>query len=180
MSRLVWTLRQLGGAPLTLALLLGGIGWLLEGGLAPRWLDDATRLREQALALQRDARDAELLALQAAGSPDRASALQLPAAGTASSRMADLLALAVLNGVTVQRLQRVGADAAENAGRTPLVMPVRASYADLRSFIAQALREDAALALERISLRRSRSHAAELEGELQWTLLHRNAKGAAP
>jgi hypothetical protein len=42
--------------------------------------------------------------------------------------------------------------------------------------IEQALLDDAALALERISLRRSRSDAAELEGELQWTLLHHSMK----
>lgn len=180
MNRIVWTLRQRGGKPLAIALLLGLAAGLLDAWLAPRWLDEARGLREQALALQRDARDAEVLKQQAAGGQSNAAAPQLPAADAASSRMADLLALAVLNGVTVQRLQRIGADAAENAARTPLVMPVRATYADLRTFVSQALLDDAALALERISLRRSRSDAAELEGELQWTLLHRSAGAVNP
>lgn len=176
MRRTAWTLRQRGGRPLALALLLLLAALALDAWLAPRWRHEAVTLHGQALALQREARDAELRRLQASSGPGAAAALQLPVASMASSRMADLLALAVLHGVSVQRLQRVGADAAEGSARTPLVMPVRATYADLRRFVAMALLDDAALALERVSLRRSRSDAAELEGELQWTLLHRSLK----
>jgi hypothetical protein len=176
MRRIAWTLRQRGGRPLALALVLLLAALVLDAWLAPRWRHDAGQWREQALALQREARDAELRRLQAGGGPAAAAAPQLPAASLASSRMADLLALALRHGVSVQRLQRVGADAAEGSTRTPLVMPVRATYEDLRRFVAQALLDDAALALERVSLRRSRSDAAELEGELQWTLLHHGPK----
>jgi hypothetical protein len=176
MRRTAWTLRQRGGWPLALALLVLLASLALDAWLAPRWRKEAATLHDQALALQRDARDAELRRLQARSGAGAAAAPQLPAASMASSRMADLLALAVRNGVSVQRLQRVGADAAEGSARTPLVMPVRAAYADLRRFVAQALLDDAALALERVSLRRSSANAAELEVELQWTLLHHSPK----
>jgi hypothetical protein len=176
MRRIVWTLRQRGGTPLALALSLLLAALALDVWLAPRWRHDAGQWREQALALQREARDAGLRWLQASGGADTAPAPQLPAASLASSRMADLLALAVRHGVSVQRLQRIGADAAEGSSRTPLVMPVRATYEDLRRFISQALLDDEALALERVSLRRSRSDAPELEGELQWTMFHHGPK----
>jgi hypothetical protein len=179
MRRLGWTLRQRGGRPLALALTvllaaLAGDAWL-----APQWRDQAQQLRGQALAVQRELRDAELQRQPAARAARIAADPVLPAADTASSRMADLLGLALLNGVSVQRLQRAGSGGADAAARTTLVMPVRAPYADLRRFIAQALRDDTALALERVSLRRNRSDAAELEGELQWALLHRAAGATA-
>jgi hypothetical protein len=176
MRRVAWTLRQRGGWPLAMSLLVLISALAFDAWLAPHWRDEAGKLRNQALALQRDARDAELRKRQDASSAGAAAKPQLPDASLASSRMADLLALAVRNGVSVQRLQRVGADAAEASARTPLVMPVRATYEDLRRFVAMALLDDAALALERVSLRRSRSDVAELEGELQWTLLHQNPK----
>jgi hypothetical protein len=174
MNRLGWSLRQRGGKPLAAAAAALLVALALGLGFTPRWADEARSLQEQALALQREARDAELRTLQSATNAGPAAEPQLPAADTTSSRMADLLALAVRNGVTVQRLQRVGSDNADaNAGRSTLVMPVRAAYADLRRLVAQALLDDPALALERISLRRNRTDAVELEGELQWALLHR-------
>jgi hypothetical protein len=176
MRRIAWILRQRGGLPLAMALLVLVSALALDAWLAPRWRNEAGTLHEQALALQRDARDAEQRRQQDRNDPGAAAAPQLPDASLASSRMADLLALAVRNGVSVQRLQRVGADAAAGSARTPLVMPVRATYEDLRRFVATALLDDAALALERVSLRRSRSDVGELEGELQWTLLHHNPK----
>lgn len=175
MRRTAWALRQRGGRPLALALPVLVAALVLDAWLAPRWHDEAGTLRDQALALQRDARDAEQHKLQASTGP-AATLPPLPDSSMASSRMADLLALAVLHGVSVQRLQRVGTDAAAGSTRTALVMPVRGTYADLRRFVAQALLDDAALALERLNLRRSRSDAAELEGELQWTLLHHSLR----
>lgn len=180
MTRLFWKLRQRGGVPLALAgaaLLCAGA---LDGHLVPAWQQQTESLRQQALALQRQARDEQQAARAARRAVDVA-ALDLPAAAGVNARMADLLALAVRHGVAVQRVQRVGGDTGQaDVARTTLSMPVRAAYADLRRWLAQALQQDGALALERISLRRTKGDAAELEGELQWVLLHRRSVASLP
>lgn len=181
MTRIGWTLRQRGGLPLVAAAGALSVALALDGLLAPRWRDETRDLLGQSQELQRDARDAEAQQARVPAPAHAAAGLLWPAEDRVSSRMADLLALALRHGVAVQRVQRVGGDAdAAGAARTRLVMPVRAAYVDLRQFIAEALQQDEALALERVGLRRHKGDAAELEGDLQWVLFHRRAGAAAP
>jgi hypothetical protein len=180
MTHHFWTLRQRGGLPLALAVAALLCAWTFDRYLVPAWQQQTDSMQVQALALQRQARDAQ----QAAGAALRQAAVpvvDLPSEEGVNARMADLLALAVRNGVAVQRMQRLGSDTgSSDVARTALSMPVRATYADLRRLLADALRQDAALALERVSLRRTKADAAELEGELQWVLFHRRQGAASP
>lgn len=94
----------------------------------------------------------------------------LPAAGDPAERVADLLALALRHGVTVDRVQQ----RLDNAGavqRLQLGLAARGRYVDLRAFVGEALRVDPALALDRVALRRGSAATADLEADLQWSLL---------
>jgi hypothetical protein len=179
--RIGWTLRQRGGLPLALAV-LATLGTLVfEVWLTPLWREQARSAQAQAQSLQRAARDSGLRKPASAAAPVPAALPALPSADAAPSRMADLLALALQYRVQVLSLQRAGSPAgAGRAQQTVLVMPVRATYADLRRFVSQALQDDAALALTRVSVRRTKPDTAELEGELQWALLQRDARTATP
>jgi hypothetical protein len=180
LNRLAWTLRQRGGRPLGIAAIALAALLLAELWLRPAWRSDAEAAQQQTLQLQREARDLSVQSrrTRVAEAPEGADR---PAATAASRRMADLLALAVLHGVTVERLQRRDTDAAAQGGqRTTLVMPVRAAYADLRGFIEHALRADSALGLERMTLRRGKADVAEVEGEMRWALVHGPTPATAP
>jgi hypothetical protein len=166
--------------PLALAVTALACAWALDGWLVPDWQEQTDLFQQQALALQRQLRDTQQAA-RAVQRPVDAPDVAWPSEGSVNARMADLLALAVRNGVMVQRVQRVGIDGAKDGtARTTLAMPVRAAYADLRNLLSQALQQDGALALERISLRRTKEDATELEGELQWVLYHRRSGASAP
>jgi hypothetical protein len=72
--------------------------------------------------------------------------------------------------VAVDRVQQ----RLDNTGpvqRLQLGLAARGRYADLRAFVAEALRADPALALDRLSLRRASPAVADLEADLQWSLL---------
>ena len=149
-----------GALALVLALLLAGV-------LAPSWRAEADAGRQ---AAQRAARQAAQQAARTPAPPPPAEA-PLPDAEHSPKRAVALLDLAPLHGVNL-RHAREHSDA---GGQLQLGMTGQASYAALRAFVAAALAADPALVLERVRLQRPTPAAAELEIDLQWTLLQRAA-----
>lgn len=85
-----------------------------------------------------------------------------------AERLADLLELALREGVQVQRTEQRPRGAGESG--TQLHMPARGSYQALRRFTEAALRADAGLALESLRLRRDTPTDAVLDADFVWWL----------
>ncbi|MBP6900091.1 MAG: hypothetical protein KBC73_08390 [Burkholderiaceae bacterium] len=168
------------------ALLLGGLLALLASAL----LATATvqwRQEHQALEQQwRSERDARLATAArpgptpSAGPDDAAARLQaaLPPPGQAPQRVAELLALARRQGLTLRGAQQRLPDAQRRAdqaapGRLELALLAEADYGQLRRFVAEALAQDAGLVLGSLRLQRADARTARLQAELQWVLLSR-------
>lgn len=157
------------------ALLLAG---LLELGLARRWDGQAQDMEAQALRLQSQLRRQQLLAgTPAPVSPEQWLQRQLPSAQQREQRLADLLELSLRAGLSGSRTEhRLSVDTASGLERLRISMPVQGSYAQLRGFIEAALRQDLALSLDSLKLRRTSPSAGELEAELGWSLHARTSK----
>lgn len=121
-----------------------------------------------------------------AGPPAESAAAVAPATRTAGAaatagpvapvaeRIADLVERALAEGLEVRRTeQRPMVPVAGSSEGVVLVMPVRASYADLRRFVETALRADPALALQALRLQRAQRDEPLLEARLEWWL-HEN------
>ncbi len=94
-----------------------------------------------------------------------------PADSQRQARTAALLALAAEQGLPWPRSEfRYGADAALGLAQYRVGMSLSGSYAQIRSYVAEALRRDPALALESLRLRRVQPGAPELAAELGWVL----------
>ncbi len=142
------------GAVALLALLsAGGLG----GVLAPRW-------QAQAEAASRVPQHRPAPAPAAASAPRRA----LPAVGDSAERVAALLRLAARHGLVLERTQQ-RISLSGNVRRLQVGLTLRGRYVELRSFIAAALRADAGLALDELSLRRGAPEVDQLEAELAWS-----------
>lgn len=159
------------------ALLLAG---LLELGLARPWTQQQDELTAQAERLQRQLRVQRASgALQPAATPEQWRAA-LPGAEARQQRLADLLEAALRAGLATPRTEhRLAVDANAGLERLRVSMPVQGGYAQLRGFIETALRQDPALSLDGLKLRRAAPSGAELEAELQWSL-HGRSAAAAP
>lgn len=117
-------------------------------------------LREVAAASQAEA------AAQALLPPP---ARRWPAAAQTPQRTQQLLLRAQREGLVVQRaIERQDAASATHS----VQMQALGSYGAVRRFVAQALAEDAALALESLRLQRPAGPAEGLTVELQWRLLY--------
>ncbi|MFY7867598.1 GspMb/PilO family protein [Roseateles sp.] len=107
----------------------------------------------------------------------------LPPAAVRQQRLADLLEIALRQGLVSSRTEhRLSVDAASGLERLRVSMPVSGGYAQLRSFIEAALLHDPALSLDALKLRRASPQAAEVEADLTWSLHGRSdlAQGAKP
>lgn len=157
-----------GGAALLLAALLSGV-------LAPQWQAQAdaqlaaAQSAVSAVAALRASQQRP--ALQVDVLPESELTTGLPLAAYTPDRRAALMALARRHGVDVQR----AGEQADSAGQLQLALAGRARYAALRAFVAAALVADPALVLDRLRMQRASAAAAELDLDLQWTFLHRNA-----
>jgi len=181
MMTLMTGLRRLGwpGGLGIAALLLAG---LLELGLARRWEDQAQDLEAQALRLQGQLRRQQLqeAAAPAPLAPEQWLQRQLPSAQQREQRLADLLELSLRAGLAGSRTEhRLSVDAATGLERLRVSMPVQGTYAQLRGFIEAALRQDLALSLDSLKLRRASPAAGELEAELGWSLHARSVAAGA-
>ncbi|MBT9500030.1 MAG: hypothetical protein IV092_02200 [Burkholderiaceae bacterium] len=100
----------------------------------------------------------------------------LPEVTDRQARLGDLLTLALKQGLNSSRTEhRITRDDKLGLERLRITMPVQGSYAQLRGFIEQALRQDPALSLDSLKLRRNNPAAAEIEAELVWSLHARSA-----
>ncbi|MFN5049700.1 GspMb/PilO family protein [Roseateles sp.] len=171
-------LRRLGrlGWPGALGLLALLVAGGLELGLAQRWQQERQTLESQAEQLQRQLRLQRASGAAAGpGTPEQWRA-GLPGPELRQQRLADLLEAALRAGVSTPRTEhRLSVDANAGLERLRVSMPVQGSYATLRAFLEQALRQDPALSLDGLKLRRSNPASAELEAELQWSLHGRAA-----
>lgn len=164
MNRWLLPLRRLGwpallAAVLTLAALAGAIWLPLE----------QTRLDAQRQALT--ARRAALARAPATATRDdrHALAASLPPDSQRQARTAALLALAGELALPWPRSEfRYQADRELGLAQYRVAMQLRGSYGALRSFVAEALKRDPALALDGVRLRREPD--GRLRAELSWVL----------
>lgn len=173
---------SLGVAALAVALVLAGL-------VTPQLRAQAEAEREQAQAAARAERQARIAAadrLRRAGAPGSSlDTRALPGPQERDARVARLLALAAKDGLLVGGLRQTASDAA-GAGPGATVqwhavsLPLRGSYAEIRSFLATALATDAALALDAVQLQREPGGAPDtLRAETTWSLAQRRPDGAA-
>jgi len=106
----------------------------------------------------------------------------LPEVSDRQARLGDLLTLALKQGLNSSRTEhRITRDDKLGLERLRITMPVQGTYAQLRGFIEQALRQDPALSLDSLKLRRNNPAAGEIEAELVWSLHARSVMaGATP
>ena len=146
------------------AALLGAL--VLAVGLSPQWQQDAERHLsplQGSRTAGRDGADARPAVTLAPSSVPK-----LPAAAQTPGRVAALTAFARRQGLTLVLVQ----EQADVQGQMQLVLSGQARYPALRAFVAGTLATDAAAVLERLRLQRAEATTAELDFEMQWTLLH--------
>ena len=155
------------GAAAALLLLAAG---LLAGVATPAWQAQAQAAQRQADALARQRAQQQAAAVAVAAAEASASATAAPSARPAATlRVGELLTLARQHGVNVQRVAPQPARDAVTPNVT-LTINAQGHYADLRRLIEAALRQDLALSLDDLSLRRNNANDALLEAEFHWTL----------
>ncbi len=162
-----------------LALLLLALTAVLALWLTPTWRVQAATAAAEADALQRHMQQARREAGSVTAERNWVEArASLPDVSQRQELLADLLALAVRHGVSVARSDlRTESDAAPGVERYRIVMPARADYAALRSFIEAALLAQPALSLDDLQLSRRSVSQADIEAQLQWSL-HLRQRGA--
>lgn len=165
------------GLPGLLGLAALAAALALQLGLSQPLQAREAELAEQAARLQRQLRQQRLAGTlpEDRGTPQRWLAA-LPAAVQREQRLAALLRLSAEQGLsgsrTEHRLSREG-----GLERLRVSMPLQGSYAQLRRLIEAALRQDPALSLDSLKLRRAGADQPLLEAELQWSLFSQSAGG---
>jgi hypothetical protein len=155
------------------ALLLAGV---LELGLAQPWQSETDEAQAQAERLQRQLRLQRASGMAAEATPAQWQQA-LPESALRQQRLADLLELSLRAGLSSSRTEhRLTIDATAGLERLRVSMPVQGGYVQLRGFIESALRQDAALSLDSLKLRRNAPAAAEIEAELVWSLHARHGE----
>lgn len=157
---------------------VGVLGLLLAAGallLAQGWDAQTSQLQAQADGLRSQLRKAQTLGVTMAVATAPVTPTQwlqaLPAAALRQQRLADLLEIGLRQGLVSARTEhRLSVDSAAGLERLRVSMPLNGGYAQLRGFIETALRQDPALSLDSLKLRRATPLAAELEAELVWSL----------
>ena len=94
---------------------------------------------------------------------------ELPAETNSPQRAAAVMDLAKRQGLVVLLAQ----EQTDSSGQLQLQMQGKARYPALRTLVGGALTADAALVLERMSLRRAEPTTPELDFDLLWTFSHR-------
>lgn len=98
--------------------------------------------------------------------PTMATLPPMRAVPPVAERLAQLLELALREGVSVQRAEQRSRGGGEPG--TQLNMPASGRYADLRRFVEAALLADPDLALESLRLRRGETSDDVLEAQFVW------------
>lgn len=176
MNQLLKSWRSLGWPGLLglAALLLAAV---LELGLAGPWSAQQQDLQAEAARLQQRARAQRVRQAQARAEVTPQQWQQaLPGPELRQQRLAELLEAGVRAGLVSARTEhRLSIDADAGLERLRVTMPLQGGYAQLRDFIEAALRQDPALSLDGLKLRRAAPQAAELQADLEWSLHGRSA-----
>ncbi|MCV2351421.1 hypothetical protein [Paucibacter sp. Y2R2-4] len=165
--------------------LMGLAGLVLAAGLtllSQHWDQRSAALQAEADQLSSRIRAQKAAGVQAEQAPVTAAQWQaaLPSSALRQQRLADLLEIALRQGLVSSRTEhRLSVDASSGLERLRVSMPVSGGYAQLRSFIEAALRHDSALSLDALKLRRATPNAAEMEAEMSWSL-HGRSEAVAP
>lgn len=156
----------------------------LAQALVPHWLAQATQADQLQRQLARSAAADRPPAAPGAGSNDADRlASALPAAEQASQRVADLLAQAQAQGLTLHSIRQTwgspGTGDAAGLRQLQVTLLLQGPYGALRGLVAKALQQDAGLALDALHLEaaapsdRPIGGGTGLRAELQWSLLMR-------
>ncbi|MBV8603425.1 MAG: hypothetical protein JO224_01950 [Pelomonas sp.] len=151
--------------------------------VAQRWDAQTAAQQDRADALRRELHAAQLAQRVA---PRAADALtpqdpqtwlaELPAAARRQERLADLLELAIRNGLASPRTDyRLSVDAGIGVEHLRVNMPITGHYAQLRAFVEAALAHDPALSLDSLRLQRNGPQNDQVDAELVWSLHGRAA-----
>lgn len=98
-------------------------------------------------------------------------AAELPGSSLRQQRLGDLLEVAVRSGLTMDRTEQSLVNGPIDAlDRMRVTMPVSGSYAQVRSFIGEALRQDCGLSLDSLKLTRASIATGDVAADLVWTL----------
>lgn len=149
---------------------LGGALWL-----PPR--QQALEQQRQQLATRRAALPAR--AASAMPAPDSGAALvaRLPPDSQRQARTAALLSLATEQGLPWPRSDfRYQTDRELGLAQYRVALQVTGSYAAIRSYVAESLRRDPALALETLRLRQAPGTPGQVQAELSWVLHMQGAR----
>ncbi|MEP6502035.1 MAG: hypothetical protein ABJD97_01790 [Betaproteobacteria bacterium] len=160
---------------------------VLALALAVAWLalavPGAHRLAQLDAENARLARQATLRASSARGAPvssaDRLAAFEngFPRPQVLSQSYSRLWTLARQHGLQLRQADFKLADAGQDAViRYAIVVPLSTEYAPLRAFVAEALRDNPALALEEMSLRRTDARSTQLDARLRFVLFVRRTE----
>ena len=140
--------------------------------ISRQWQQETVTLQDQAKALTAQLKAQPVLAAAPGRNLARADWLaSLPSGAQRQQRLADLLELALRQGLIVTRTEhRLSVDADAGLERLVVSMPVGGSYAQLRSFIELALQQDPGLSLDSLKLSRATPQAAQVDADLIWSL----------
>jgi len=107
----------------------------------------------------------------------------LPTASLRQERLADLLELAIKNGLVSARTDyHLNVDTGLGLEHLRVNMPVSGRYPQLRAFIEAALAHDPGLSLDSLKLQRATPQSDQVDAELTWSLhgsLHARTGGAS-
>jgi hypothetical protein len=159
------------------ALILAAV---LEGVLTPMWHAQALVAQEAAVARRTALAEQRRAAREAKGGTDAGTVW--PAAGQRDARLAHLLQLAQAHRISVRGVhqQPERGDPANPVAWNLVTMPLRGNYGDVRAFVAEALQDDDALALDSVQLRRAEGARVPVEAELTWSFAQAGKAGVRP
>jgi len=155
--------------------------------VAQRWDDQTAELQSRADSLHKQILQATAAARQHADTPGVPGQLldahawlaALPPAAQRQERLADLLELAIKNGLVSARTDyHLSVDAGLGLEHLRVNMPVSGHYPQLRAFIEAALAHDPGLSLDSLKLQRATPQSDQVDAELTWSL-HARTGGAS-
>lgn len=173
-NRLRWWWQQRMGWPggLALALIAAGVvvaAWVRPGIATVR----AELVREQVARLAALERQKTLMSVATRVDPREQIRSTVPALPRRGETVAQLLDLAGMAGVSVERAEYAAEDQEPNLSRLKITLPFGGSYAQTRAVIARVLNGLPNAALDSVEIERPGAETKTLEGTLRLSLYFR-------
>lgn len=173
-NRLRWWWQQRMGWPggLALALIAAGVvvaAWIRPGIATVR----AELVREQVARLAALERQKTLMSVATRVDPREQIRSTVPALPRRGETVAQLLDLAGMAGVSVERAEYAAEDQEPNLSRLKITLPFGGSYAQTRAVIARVLNGLPNAALDSVEIERPGAETKALEGTLRLSLYFR-------